>query len=748
MAAWLNRCQLKIRMTLKSLKHSKIKIYSLLMASFISFGAFAGNGSEDGNSTVIVKKIEEVDATQESTATKPLNTSDIQLRFSGFARLIGFYRNMDEYYDVDPVGARRLTLPITIGLNDGSAQPMLMLRAEANFSSRTYFKIHQSFVNYGLLNSTPGESPTKSVIFGEDGRLASIFADGFYFQGNTHTKFGLFELKAGGGSMYKNLSPMTLWTFQYRDDMFERYPWDPAGGNWRRYESYYNTGDIPRDQRWGRRGVQGFILDAYDLPYNLSASVIYGKNQHSGGFDAWLTNIPQNLFAGRVAKDFGVNKIGFNFHNQFGYDTNQRVIDTIPFTGGDGITKQYAVNTNRTGQTTLTFDGLLETKWARIYGEVGAGSYLSRRYFHEDSLSNPQEGQVNNWKRPWSEMYYLEADVNKSLINFPFKISAFRIGKHAVNNSSSILNSSVEEGTAGRDYAIFRDIDNELYFEGMVTEIGQLTNNRQGLNFKTKKQIKNLVIELGLGMQQELENIGADTIQRGYHNDRGGVNSGSGNGVTGGVNNSVTFYHIVNQYQRGRFHYSRRYQGPYGRLQSDFRRAWENIAITDTVIDYKKSFNTLDLTLKYKMKLAKRDLIMSGFFRANSVQDAFSIVPLFSDKAFVRQHFYEFMAFYKLNAKWSLVGFVSTEIAKGNQRTELADADGNLITDVNGKPVYDADGKGIDQVGRGYGIGFDYDFADRASLDVRYRWYTHKDKNFTQDRFSGQDMTIELKIFF
>ena len=746
----------KVCTSLKSLRHYKIAFCFLLIGGFSTVNGWATSGDGKTSETVVANANNQEQTN--TTAAKDLgkDLSGVQVRFSGFVRLLGFYRNMSEYYD-QPV-QNGLTLPFAIGLNDGTAQPMMMLKAEGNFSPKTYFQIHQSFVNY------LGSNASESIIYGQDGKLSSVFADGFFFQGNTHTKYGMFELKAGGGSIYKKLSPMTLWTFQYRDDMFERYPWDPAGSNWLRYESYYNTGDIPRDRRWGRRSIQGIVLDGYSLPLNFDASVIYGKNQNSGGYDNWNTNIPQNMFAGRVAKKIGFHSIGFNWHSQFGYDSDQKIIDTVFVLGNnelklDSLGKpineedyEYLVNTNKTSQLTLTLDGLYEHKHFRFYSEIGMGSYLSRYYFSEDTLRNPSKDKVNNYARPWSPMLYAEVDVKKSLFNFPFKVSGYYLGENAINNSSTILNSSVEEAMTGKDYAQFGAIDQTLYYEGMLTEIGQLTNNRKALDFKTSRNIKNLVVELAFGMQQEIRNIGADTIQRGYHIDRGGVADPSlgaeSAGRFNGVNNSVSFYHIVNQFQRGRFHYNRRYQGPYSRLQSDFRRSWENIAITDTVIDYKKSFNMLDLTLKYKMMVADKPLILSAFGRANSVQDAFSVIPVFSDKAFIRQNFYEFMGFYQIHNKWSILAFFSEERALGNKRTELADASGNLITDANGKPVYDETGKPIDQIGRGYGVGFDYDFTERASFDVRYRWYTHEDRNFTKDKFAGQDMTLELKVFF
>jgi hypothetical protein len=217
----------------------------------------------------------------------------------------------------------------------------------------------------------------------------------------------------------------------------------------------------------------------------------------------------------------------------------------------------------------------------------------------------------------------------------------------------------------------------------------------------------------------------------------------------------------VNQYQRSRFNYINSGYGPYNRLQADFRRAWETVRITDSLpqIDYLKGFSTLDLDFKYMTTLFKKDLILTLFGRANSVQENFSPIPVFGEKAFVRQWYEEFMFFYSLSPKVSVIGLFAMEQLKGNHRTELARPDGHLLLKDNGSPVANGvirddndqlinDGKPIDQSGLGWGIGFDYDFSQRACIDVRYRWYTHEDKNHILDKFQGQEISVEFKIFY
>ncbi len=207
-----------------------------------------------------------------------------------------------------------------------------------------------------------------------------------------------------------------------------------------------------------------------------------------------------------------------------------------------------------------------------------------------------------------------------------------------------------------------------------------------------------------------------------------------GTGISGEIKNlsdTISIQHRVNAFSRSRFRAWYQAGGPYGRIKSVWMRTYENIAITDSVIDYKKGFNGLDLVLKYKFRLFNRNLILLSFSNYNSIQEGISPIPVFSDKAFVRTFYEEFSAYYQLSPKYSLVGFFGIERAKANKRTTLA---------INNEAM--------DQTGHAYGFGIDYDFADNAGIYMRHRWMDHEDKNFQLDVFKGQETTLELKLFF
>lgn len=652
------------------------------------------------------------------------------LRYSGWARFYPYYRNMQTYYDIVPTEG--LTLPITLNANDGYQQPLMLLRLEANPSAKTWFQTELQFDN--LL----GRTTTHTDPYGRQANLYVIFR----LEGTVETRLGKYRMIAGGGANWYRLSPFTLWGYQYRDDMFERYPWEPEGLDFNRYNSFYTSGDIPRDQRFGMQGTQGFILEGTNLPAGFDAAVLYGKTSF-GPFQTYLTRDPYNMFAGRIGKTLSNHKIGCSYFDQFGSRTNR--MNYLPIAQG---TDTFYVHDNYSSQLVTTVDGRFNFDKFSVFVEGGMGSYLSSSYNAglRDG-AKPGVDNVSRYKRDWDETIFMEISTKKRLTYLPLRLQLYRIGALVVNNTSSVTNTSVEQAKPSYD------TPNEYYtnyFTGMVTEVGQLANNRQGINLFTNKEFfyNKIKVKVDLGIAQEIVNLAYDMRNGGRTTFVSGTGADSLDENKVPFNNSITYEHRLNGLTRSRFAFYKRFQGPYARLHSIFRRNFENIAITDSVVDYKKSFNTFDLELKYKFKLFGKEIIVSNFNNITSVQDHWAVIPVWSDKAFLRYFYEEFMVFYSLHPKISLVGFAGYERALGNHRTEVADANGELIKNANGRPVADPNGKPINQTGHGYGLGLDYNFHGRASLHLRHRWFDHKDENFILDQFKGNEMTVELKVFF
>ena len=46
------------------------------------------------------------------------------------------------------------------------------------------------------------------------------------------------------------------------------------------------------------------------------------------------------------------------------------------------------------------------------------------------------------------------------------------------------------------------------------------------------------------------------------------------------------------------------------------------------------------------------------------------------------------------------------------------------------------------------GLGFDWDFADRAGLHVRYKWMTHSDETLSVNDWHSHYIAAETKVWF
>gem|GEM_PF-856170 len=666
------------------------------------------------------------------SAQKPKKTWFKGLRVSGWARIYAFHRDMQSYYNIVP--QQGLTLPVNLTIGDGYQQPMMLFRLEANPTAKTYFNYELQFDDrLKTLATTPISSDSL-------GHLASLYVI-FRLQGAVDTRFGKFTMTAGGGANWYRLSPATLWQYQYRDDLFERYAWEPAGHDFARYNANYSTGDIPRDQRFGMQATQGFILEGKDLPLGFEAVGLYGKTQTGGGYQSYLSSTPQNFIGSRISKKISDHKIGVNYFNQYGYSGNQVQYKAVKEVGKD----TFYVAANRISNLVTSLDGSFIFKNFSIYTEQGIGSYLSSTY--NAGLRADAKAGINNvsrYKRNFGETMFFEITTKKGLTGIPLKFAAYRIDKDVVNLTSSTYNTSVEQAKPNSSVP---DAYNIYYYDGMVTDVGQMTNNRQGLSLVGFKDFFNkLKTKFSWGMTQEIVNLAGDT-RNGARAAAVNVNDTSAT-TKSPYSNSITFEHRLNGLTRSRFAFYERFTGPYDRLMSVFRRTYENIVITDLLVDYKKSFSTVDLELKYKLKLFGKEMILNNYANISSVQDHLAALPVVTDQAFLRIFYEEFMAFYAIHSKITLVGFLGGERVMGNKRTEEADANGKLIVDANGRPISSPNGKPINQYGYGFGTGIDYNFNSVASLHLRQRWFSHKDTNFTLDKFKGNEMTIELKIFF
>ncbi len=572
---------------------------------------------------------------------------------SGYYRFITNVRKMDDPYilqkDLKP------QLPLNIFVGDDGQIPQLSLNLAGNVNPNTRFST-DFFLWTPLMGSGMPEN-VKGLNLG-----VSLY-------GSHSTKYGNFEVQCGGINWYA-LTPFTFHTNQgyNRYSLFERNPWDPQTKHIEdRYQTFYNQGALNQDLRWGRQAFQGVILEGNDLPNGFSGVLMFGKTQLNGG----MAPLPNQSYGGKLKKVYSTGYLSLNTFN------NQTYSDSL-LSRGIG----FNVHTVSFEQNILDF---------KISGEIGVGRYFSPSF-----------------QRGFGEAISVKIHTPSKYTFIPLQIHFFQISPKVINNSSVFWNSSIREGNIGNSQS-----NDQLVlapFASAMTPVGQLTNNRKGLELNSEFSIGQFKFNVGYSNAQEIENISS----------------------------VITYGHPINSLALSRFW---RWGfpsnvGPYGNLSKVYRSVFESLNLTDVdqknVPQNKKYFNSLELNIKYKTKILHKDLFINYLGSYSSVQNEFSVSTVFTEKAYLRAYYHQLEAYYKLSNKVVWTNYAGWERIIANYSTE--------VNPVTRRPK--------NQEGWGFATGLDIEMSKAAGLYIRQRWMNYKDTSFPLDHYSGWESTIEIKIFF
>ncbi len=631
------------------------------------------------------------------------------LKISGVTRFLTIHRAMEESY-IDQINSDNnfsfTDYPVvSAGTNPNGGYPLLELNLQSKLAHNFDFSMGYSIAHSFTGNISEGVSQKPSI------------AQNLNFRASHRTSM-LKTTVYAGEVLWTNLSRFTMGQPEYRDNYFERLPWDWYRKSFTRYQEYYSLSSNIGQQQLGRSPLQGFIAEVEWLPMQINFKALYGRTNRSVALANSLTGFPSITHGYRVEKVIFERQVrgvaGLNFYQKRAYSD---------FTGGQ---KDF------TSIGALDFAVKVVNK-VNISGEFGYGM-LDNPYFQEDSeeYSGEKGGGAGG---------VLKVEFDKRAVLWPFSVEYYYIQKNLVSLDGSIINSNGKVNDGG--------FGTELVYDGrlnpnMSNEVGQLANNRSGVNLKLEATLSDFKVQLGYSASQELNNV-SDTI---------------------------TMQHRVNAFSRSRFRPWFQAGGPYGRIKSNWFRTFETVEIGNESYDPRQrdavkevgtetdsisanegrdllGFNTIELFIKYKKKLGKKhEIILLNFSSINTVKEGFNVFSNVDDNTYTSLIFNDFTAAFKLTEKISLVGNYAIERFKGSERT-------NLSPDV--APVYDAvdpakitnnKDRIINQTGQAYAVGIDYDFNRNTSVHLRTKYMTHKDKNFTRDKFSGFETNFELKIFF
>jgi hypothetical protein len=118
--------------------------------------------------------------------------------------------------------------------------------------------------------------------------------------------------------------------------------------------------------------------------------------------------------------------------------------------------------------------------------------------------------------------------------------------------------------------------------------------------------------------------------------------------------------------------------------------------------------------------------------QANSCSREWSPITVTTEKAYVRQYSSELEWYFRVTPRFLFNAYA------GIERTL-----GNYVTEINQETF-----RPLNQYGKGFGVGGDFDLGKNTRLYVRHRWYSFKDTSYSLDAFHGREVVVELKAFF
>ncbi|MFN0201213.1 MAG: hypothetical protein ACKVTZ_06820 [Bacteroidia bacterium] len=570
----------------------------------------------------------------------------------------GYYRFMMNVRQLNESYPELKNNPVSIFVGDDSQIPQLMLNLAGKPTDKTSFStdlfLWSPMMGNGMVENVKGLNLGVSLT------------------GTHSTSFGNFKVLAGGINWY-SLSPFTFYTNRgyNRFSLFERNPWDPNTKSVdARYATFYNDGALNQDRRWGQQAFQGIILEANDLPKGFSGAFMYGKTQLNGGF----APLPNSSVGGRIKKTFKNNYVSLNSFNS--------------------LTSSDSIKDKPLGFNLHSLEFLWLIKKVKVSGEVGMGRFFSETY---------QKG--------WGEAVSLKVQLPKEYTGIPIELHAFQISPQVINNSGVFWNSSIREanpsntatGAAGSQLLL-------VPFASSMVQVGQMTNNRRGIELNTEFSIGKFKASYGHTVAEEIDNISSQ----------------------------VTYSHPTNNLALSRFW---RWGfpanvGPYGNLTKVYRGVFETLTLTDVDATgkplNKKRFNTMELNVKYATRLFKRDFYAYYLLTMASLQKNVSPITVFTEKAYLRTYYHQFEFYYKVLPKVMWTNYVGYERIIANYDTK--------VDTESQRPK--------NQTGFGLATGFDIMMSKNAGIYLRQRWFNYKDSSFALDYYKGWESTVEIKIFF
>ncbi|PBC66443.1 hypothetical protein [Fibrobacter sp. UWS1] len=574
-----------------------------------------------------------------------------------------------------------------------------------------------------------------------------------------------------GGVIWMNSSPLTIWEretaprFAWQYELFE----DEKTVSTYYKEKVFKPVKEGGRAFWTNRSFGGVFANVYQLPYNMKAQLLVSQPMDAdmgtrdglrlyagqpGELETYgLHDMRGSIYHARIAKEkildnltVGANYIGVVFDKGIIYEDEFR---------GQWITAGYDPMLLNTHVASIDVKGNITPK-LYLMADIALSMTDSINFYEsEEAADGYAEDAYNSAMATPQVGVYIKAQ-SKYIDGWPITVEGIYLPKDFYSPYSL---SNPSRFTSWRK--------DEAYLNG-----GSLryTPNMMGLNFKLEPTFNRGYFDLQYGQHRQVEE-GNDVIVFNYrlngrnmwestnswtkHKPIFWADSGNADPKASGYVARTGILEpgigIKLRRQRGGL-----YGGTWEMWESF--TAYENVQqiAKGEVPSHAKWYSFLSFMGGYDIGHwfgTDRNIMMTGYAALSGVSTTIAPIAYSEDQTdmLLWSFFGQFEPAIAVTPKFHMVGLLGIEMFRSkNAFTSYSVSNGlaktsSLYGEVNSSYYSYAP---INYLETAIGIGFDWDFADRAGLHVRYKWMTHSDEVLSVNDWHMHYISAETKVWF
>ncbi len=602
-----------------------------------------------------------------------------------------------------------------------------------------------------------------------------------YYSSTINEEFNVgVDIRAGvfgayvtaGGVIWTNSSPLTLWEretaprFSWQYELFED---EKTVSTYYKEKSFKPVKEGGR-AFWTNRSFGGLFLNVYQLPWNMKAQFMLSQPMdmdlgtrdglrlyagQPGELETYgLHDMRGAIYHGRLAKEkimetmtLGLNYMGVTYDKGIIYESefySQWVTAGYdPFLQNTHVAS-VDVKGNITPKLYLMADVALSVTDSMNFYKGEGAEHISgyEKDSYNSDISTPQVG------------VYIKAQ-SKYIEGWPMTLEAIYLPKdfyspYSMSNPSRFLSWRKDE----------------MYLNGGSLRYNP---NMMGLNFKLEPTFNRGYFDFQYGQHRQVED-GKDVVVFNYRL--------NGRNMWEGTNAWTKYKPIFwadsgNANPRANGYVARTGVLPpgtgvkllrqQGGLYGGTWEMWESFVayenadqIKDSIVPSHTKWSTfVSLMGGYDIGHwfgTDRNLMMTAYVSLSGVSKTFTPLAYSEtqDDMLLWSFYGQFEPTFALTPTLHLVGILGLETFRAENayttQTMVNNVSNSSIkSEVQNRYFIKAP---INYMETAIGLGFDWDFADRAGLHVRYKWMTHSDENLSVNDWHSHYIAAETKVWF